>query len=144
MLNLTTQLEGQDLSHTFESPSSLHYGIITMPGIATTLFQLTHTDQRVHKLSNLSSPAPPPNLRSTSSYLCVSLENGLANPLEYSQVGSQPFSSLKLMVSLKREHLFGCHGQARILPSRQALQYLSHCLCTCSILLAFYAFSVTC
>lgn len=58
-----------------------------MPGIATTLFQLTHNDGKVYKLSNLSSPAPP-NLRSSSSYLCVSLGHGLTDSLEYSQVGT--------------------------------------------------------
>lgn len=145
LLNLAILQEGQGLSHMFKSLSSLYSAVVTMPGIAIALFQLTHIDRRVHKLSDLSSPAPQLNLRSSSSYLSVfSWEMGWLTPLEYSQVGAQPFSSLKSMVSLKKEHLFSCHGPATTLPPRPAPQYLSHCLCTCSILLAFSAFPVTC
>lgn len=73
LLNLATLLKGQGLRHMFESSRSLNYALITMLGIATAFFQLTHSDWGVYKLSNLSSPAPPPNLRSSSPYLCNSL-----------------------------------------------------------------------
>ena len=58
-----------------------------MPGIATALFQLTHTDGSLQVVKSVFT-CPPPSLRSSSSYLCVSLGHGLTDSLEYSQVGT--------------------------------------------------------
>lgn len=131
----------------FESPSSLHDAMITVLGTAIAPFQLTHIDWRVYKLSNLSSPAPRPDARSSSSYLCIFPGKWFGWPFRISSWHSAPSVSWSHWLALRR-NIFWLSWASNDFTSKASLsphpQYLSHCLYTCSILLAFSAFSVTC